>query len=295
MQTQTAAIGGSPHMVRDVHDTYAKLSDPHRTQVNVVLSAFRAFRGDRRAHVGYVTVPVTTGKRFYDVLTREGVLTREELAQKRGGAFMYEEIIKPNIDESIRLVDQLGLEEDRLFIAPSVFEAKALQWTDDAYMALWYRVIGEMAGKHVLVDGWGYSYGGVREVLFSLMLQFRAIRMSNLKDGIEHFGLQNFFPNMTHDQVVEELQRMWAIRIYENGREVRLPDALAECTRVIAELHARGFDVENLLGVALRMKKIPFFVPAFYEPYPWVDVPAYREAARDLDALAAKIESGKGH
>ena len=290
MQTQTATIGGPSFFLKNVHDTGASLSDQHRKELSVVLSAFRSLRGDKRAHIGYVTVPVTTGKRFYDVLTREGVLTREELAVKRGSAFMYEEIIKPNIDESVRLVDQLGLEEARIFIAPSVFEAKAFGWTDDAYMALWYRVIGEMAGIHKLADGWAYSYGGLREVFFSLLLQYRIIRRFTLKAAIDEYSLENFLPGMEPMEIQAEVEKMWAIRIYDKDGEVTLPAALTECTRVIAELHARGFSVNNLFPVAWNMMQIPSFSPLLGDPNMRIhDDPGYRQAQKDLYMLCKKV------
>lgn len=287
-------IGGSSYLLRDVHDTLARLSDAHRTQVNVVLGAFRSFRGDRRAHIGYVTVPVTTGKRYYEVLSKEGVFTREALAEKCGPSYLYENVIVPNVVDSIQFVDKLGLTENRLFIAPSVFDAKALQWSDDAYMALWYRVIGEMAGKHNVMDGWGYSYGGVREVIFSLMLQFRIVRMSNLAKAVDEFGIQNFLPGMNHEEKCTELEKMWTIRIYDSEQqEIRLPTALKECVRVITELHERGFPVENLLSAAVKMMQLPFFAPSFYEPYPLED--EYFDARNDLDVLRKKIVVGKTH
>lgn len=287
MQTRTA-IGGTSSLLRDVHDTVARLSDPHRKQLNVVLGAFRSLRGDRRAHIGYVTVPVTTGKRFYEVLTKEGVLTREALAGKCGPAYLYENVIVPNVAESIQFVDKLCLSEDGLFIAPSVFDAKPLEWTDDAYMALWYRVIGEMAGKHNVMDGWGYSYGGIREVLFSLMLQYRIVRKSNLEKAIDEFKFENFLPGMTHEALISELEKMWAIRIYDSQqREIRLPAALAECVRVITELNGQGFPVQNLVDAAVRMMLIPFFAPSLYEPYPLTD--EYFEARNDLEVFRRRI------
>ncbi len=288
-------VGGSSHLLRDVHDTLARLSEPHRKQLNVVLGAFRSLRGDRRAHVGYVTVPVTTGKRFYDVLSKEGVFTREALAEKCGPAYLYENVIVPNVAESIQFVDKLCLTEDRLFIAPSVFDAKPLQWTDDAYMALWYRVIGEMAGKHNVMDGWAYSYGGVREVLFSFTLQFRIVKMSNIGKAIDEFKFENFLPGMTHKELISELEKMWAIRVYDSKQqEITLPMALRECVRVITELHEQGFPVESLFNAAWNMILIPPFSPLLGDPKMCIyQDTGYSEARNDLYALQKKIKGAK--
>lgn len=296
MQTQTATIGGHSFLLRDVHDTSAKLSDQHRKELSVILSGFRSIRGDRRAHIDYVTLPISTGKRFYDVLTREGVYTLEELVVKRGSAFVYEEIIRQNIEEGIAYVDALTREDSRLQIAPAVFEAKALGWSDHVYMSLWYRVIAEFAGRHKVAPYWSYTFGGVREMFFSFLLQFRCVRRYNLVPAIDEYGLENFLPGMADDEVMTELEKMWAIRIYDKVGEVTLPAALTECTRTIAELHARGFPVEHFFDLSWKMMQIPFFSPLLGDSKMCVyEDPGYMEARTDLYRLRERIASGKAH
>lgn len=296
MEKHEAVVGGQSYLLQDIRETHERLSLECRRDLGVVLSFSRAFRGDRRAHIGYATVAVTTGKRFYDVLSREGVLTREELIEKRGKDFLYEEIVKPNIEESTAFVNQLCLEEDRLFIAPSAFDARPWKWTDDAYMALWYRVIAEMAGKHRLSPNWAYSYGGAREALFSLMLQFRVIRRTFLWKYVDHFGLQDFLnESMSCNEITKELQKMWAIRLYDQNGELSLMGAITECTRTIADLHARGFNVDNLIQVAWKMKHIPAVTPSFYEPYPCFTTAEMSRVTHDLEVLTKKIKSSPGH
>jgi len=248
-------------MLDMVNQSYEKLTEQELTNLGVVLGSYRSFRGNRRAHIAYVGMPITTGKRFYEVLTREGVKTKEELITKCGPASLFELVIKPNIDEGIVFADELGRREDLLFIAPSVFEAKKWRWTDDAYMALWYRVIGEMAGRHIVMDGWEYSYGGLREVFFSMLLQWRIIRSFNLEVANQEFGL-NLQPNQFYPSASDEIQAMWKMRIFDaNGNEIRLDQALNKAVKAIQDLQERGFECDNLFNITWKLMQIPFFSP----------------------------------
>ncbi|HTK60251.1 MAG TPA: hypothetical protein VL283_03555 [Candidatus Baltobacteraceae bacterium] len=249
----------------DVVESYDKLTQDELGNLGIVLGAYRSFRGDRRGHIAYVSMPITSGKRFYETLAAEGVTSLEELSAKRGKDALYELVIKPNVAEGIALADKLGDERrNLLFIAPSVFEAKKWRWSQHAYMSLWYRVIGELAGKHYLMDGWEYSTGGLQEVLFSMLMRWRVIRSFNVREGAAEFRFANFHPGLSREKLMEELRGMWEIRIYEaDGAEVRLDQALAKAVGAIRDLQARGFDASNLIGPAWRLSQVPWRSPFF--------------------------------
>lgn len=257
----------TPVMMQEVVVAHDRLTEDELANLGIVLGAYRSFRGNRRAHIAYVSMPITSGRRLYDVLSEENVQTVEELIAKCGKNVLWERVIQLNIAEGIALADTLGKREDLLFIAPSVFEAKRWRWTQDAYMSLWYRVIGEMAGKLVVMDGWEYSNGGVDEVLFALYLRWRVFRMSNLKDGVQQFNLKNFLPNMSREDLLRELEAMWKMQIFDaDGDEIHLDVALMKCTNAIYELRDRNLPYNTLLEKAYKMMLIPFFTPSFYEP-----------------------------
>lgn len=271
---------------------YARLTEKELVDVGVTLGAYRSFRGNRRSHISYVGMPITTGKRFYDVLGANGVRTREELALKLGPKALFELVIQPNVREGIAFADSLGKKQDRIFIAPSVFDAKPWKWTDDAYMALWYRVIGELAGQHFVFDGWQYSTGGVREVLFSMFLQWRIIRKYNLEGAISHFGLKNFEPITAHSEKIDELEAMWGIRVFDSSsKEITIDLALQMVVEAIADLKTRGFPYQDLLEPAMRMKQIPVLSPlalsGVREQFPSEPfTPTFERAGRALKQLS---------
>ncbi len=282
----------APQILREVESSYENLTEEELSNLGIVLGAYRSFRGDRRAHVAYVSMPITSGKRLYDVFSAENVRSVDELAKKCGKAALWEMVMQPNITEGISVADRLGKRENLLFIAPSVFEAKKWRWSQDAYMSLWYRVIGEMAGKHVVINGWEYSNGGVDEVLFSLFLQWRVLRRYNLEQGVEIFGLKNFLPGMSQTELVQELEAMWKMRIFDaEGIEIRLDSAFAKCVDAVSYLHERDLPYDTLLDKAFRIMKVPFFSPLMCKSdlvNSTISSDLYRNARNKLDTLVPK-------
>ncbi|MDO8504892.1 MAG: hypothetical protein Q7S36_03525 [Candidatus Liptonbacteria bacterium] len=276
----------TPGLLREVKASYDRLTEEELANLGIVLGAYRSFRGNRRKHIAYVSMPITSGKRLYDVLSEEGVRTAAELAAKCGKDALWERVLRPNVAEGVAFADKLGKRENLLFISPSVFEAKKWRWTEDAYMSLWYRVIGEMAGRHVVMDDWEYSNGGVDEVLFSLMLHWRILRMSNCEENGRHFGLKNFLSGVPQEEKLRELQEMWKIRIFDAKRkEIRLDAALRKCVDAIYCLRERELPYDTLLRKAHKMMLVPWFTPDFYQSDVSRDSDSYREDGERIKAL----------
>lgn len=279
-------------MLEGVNQEFERLTEDELVNLGIVLGAYRSLRGDRRAHVAYVGMPITTGKRLINVLSEHGVKTREELAERLGPKALWELVIRPNIEEGIVFADSLGQRHHLLFIAPSVFEAKKWRWSQDAYISLWYRVIGELAGKHYVMDGWQYSVGGVKEVLFSMFMQWGVIRPFTAKVAHEEFGLQNFHPGLLCEQLCAEYEGMLKIRVYDHeDREIDLPRAMEMVSDAILDLAARGFSFEDLRVPATQFIKLWAFSPVFNagpEQWPYaMDEQRYFDATKRLKAFLA--------
>lgn len=236
------------------------ISDDERKNIAIVLNAYRSIRAPREL-VAYVTMPITTGLRFYQVLTENGVHSLAELKDKLGSHAVVDLIISPNIAEGVAFADELSEKTRLIIIAPSIFEAKEWRWTQEAYMVLWYNVLTEMAGKHFVMDGWEYSTGGVKEVVFSLFLQWRVIRNYNLQQASKGFGL--FFGNLIeHHQKMFKLEDSWKMHIYDaDGEEICLGRALKKVVAAIEKLKSMGFDYDNLIKLAWELKVIPGISP----------------------------------
>lgn len=261
----------------------------HSIQPNnfsVVLSAMQAFRGNRREHIAYVGMPINSGKRFYDILYNKGMKTQEEFVSKFGYEYFFHQVIKPNISEGIKLADKLGSEKKLLFVAPSVFDAKIWQWTQDEYMALWYNVIAEFSGSHFVMNGWEYSIGGLKEVFFSMMLSWRVIRRYNKDTAIRVFGLENLFSGLDIKATQKLFEEMWKIRVYDSdGIEITIDKALSLIVSAILDLRSRGFECNKLIGIALSLKAIPILSPLCYEAGNLWQTDVYFEARETLEKI----------
>ena len=53
----------TPELLDGVTGEYTKLTEDELANLNIVLGAYRSFRGDRRAHVAYVGMPITAEHR----------------------------------------------------------------------------------------------------------------------------------------------------------------------------------------------------------------------------------------
>lgn len=224
------------------------LTEQELQNLNIVLGAYRTLRGDRRRHIGYVSMPITTGKLLYDKLIEGGVKSADEFKQKFGKETFFNEIVKKNIENGVNFADGQAKRENLLLIAPSVFNATPWKWSQDAYMVFWYRVILELAGKHMLMPGWEYSTGGIQEVLFTLLMQWGIINPGeNIADAFsDGFTLKNYVAKERNDEEKkewEEYEEMQKIKIVDaKSSEIRIDTALEMIMNAISRLHTTGLD-----------------------------------------------------
>ncbi len=145
-------------------EAFENLPLERRAKIEIVSSAYASVFAEK----AYLTMPITTGPRYYDVLDRYGVKTPAELERKRPGA-LREEIIIPNIEDGKALAARIKNSYDvDALIVPGIFEGRAEQWTQEEYMVLWLRLIGGPVKHLFLSDGWEYSNGGAIECCYGL-------------------------------------------------------------------------------------------------------------------------------
>jgi hypothetical protein len=134
-------------------------------EVDVVSTAYSSVLS---RHFTYVSTPITSGRRLYEAVRRSGLPLPEFLANKQA---MKEEVIRPNVEHANEVAYRLMDRFNAPAIAPSVFEARALGWGQDDYMALWFKVINEKVTLTAMLDGWEYSNGACEEVTESFLMQ----------------------------------------------------------------------------------------------------------------------------
>ena len=149
-----------------------KVSNEILDAIEIVLSAFKSHRNSDG--YTYLSMPITSGKLFYDVLEKHDSLTLDELMAKDKD-ILYNEVILPNIEINTAVADKIADNTKKTVIAPAVFEAKKQRWSEAAYMFLWYRVLEEIIDETIMVNHWQYSNGGVQEFVRSHEIKFNFV------------------------------------------------------------------------------------------------------------------------
>ena len=203
----------------------------NKDNVNIVIGAYRSILHP----IAYMSLPITSGKRCYEVLDKHKVKSMDELI-KKDKDLLYGEIIKPNIEEGLVLAERLAEKSVLPVVAPSIFEAKKQRWGQNDYMFMWFRVIEEKARKMYMKNGWEYSNGGSEEFVRAMEMQFGFINPSN---GMEHF------PKGTDlERVYKELRQ---IKVFnEDEGELRLHDGFKMIKKAVLDLKERGFSSPTL-------------------------------------------------
>jgi len=212
----------------DEEKAFKDLPLDRQANIEIVSSAYTSVFCEK----AYLTMPVTTGKRFYDILDRFGVKTIDELEKKMPGA-LREEIILPNTEEGRVLANRIQPQISHAVICPGVFEGRKQKWSQEEYMILWLRLITSSASSVYLSDGWEYSNGGARELVRSLAIHYGIVGGR---------GLFNDF------------------RVYDHlGNEVEVIGAAWKLASAIKDLDKRGFDTNVLRRELASVAGITFY------------------------------------
>lgn len=150
--------------------THAGLLPARQAQIDVVTTAYASVV----AKLSYLTMPVTAGKRLYELMEKYGVRSKAELEKIRPG-ILWEEVILPNVENGKQLAHKLHREQGRSLVVPGIFDAQQFDWGQEDYMVLWLRFIVASAREIFLAPGWEYSTGGAMEFVQGMMIQHRFV------------------------------------------------------------------------------------------------------------------------
>jgi hypothetical protein len=149
---------------------FAGLAPERQANIEIVSSAYASMLAGK----AYLTMPVTTGRRFYEVLEAHGAADLDALL-KASPDVLREEIILPNIAESVALAERVAARIGLPLVVPGVFEARRQRWSQDEYMCLWMRLITGSVREVHLCDVWEYSNGGAAEYARAILIRHRCL------------------------------------------------------------------------------------------------------------------------
>jgi hypothetical protein len=198
-------------------------------QRDVVHNAMRVLRSiDGLKKLGYVSVPITTGREFYELC-----LAHPDVAKP----VLLEKAISRNFTIGRNFADGLERARDYPLIFPANFEPAHQEWEQPHFQALWLEIIAEMCTSLHLGDGWTLSNGCVEEYVHVMQLRL----------GIpQHDRL--FFLNTRRDEG-QERERMRNIKVYTGFAqlmELSIEKGLQTIANSIEWLGRKGFPSERM-------------------------------------------------
>lgn len=154
-------------MRASVDPRFNKVKDDERKQCNLVVAAYRSVQST----LAYVTMPITSGKRLYDVMEAHGVRTRAELKEKYPKA-VTDEIIPWNNEHGFAFAAAVKTRTRLPVVLPGAFEGGiSYSWREEQYMYMWLRMMEDLCAEHHLIEGWEYSDGSVEEFAKSMEMK----------------------------------------------------------------------------------------------------------------------------
>src|SRR4030042_1737384 len=123
-------------------------------------------------NVVYISLPITTGKRFWDWHADfEGNFEISDCAYVRKH---QKHVVAPNRENVQRIMKVIEKKVGRDIISPTLLEDLP-GWTQDDYRALWARVLKECVNMVVFAEGWEYSNGCAYEFLIATQVGIRTV------------------------------------------------------------------------------------------------------------------------
>lgn len=168
----------------NVENRLSNSTDEVRRTIDIVWSAYKSVLS-KEGHLAYVSTAISSGKLMYGILQQIGC-SYDEL-KKHHSNVLYEQIIKPNIDQGTALARSIAGSSDEPVVSPAIFEARSQRWSQDEYMGMWLRMIEENVGRMVMSPGWEYSNGGTEEYLLAMQMAY-GLRTRHGIDVEDHQG-----------------------------------------------------------------------------------------------------------
>lgn len=200
------------------------------SNLEAILEQVGEFR--KKGDSSYISMPVSSGKKLYEVLEKYGVKNSKELQEKYPNV-LAKEVVKHNKKAIKKLYNKLKKKVNNEIIIPADIEAQKRCWSQNDCMFLWFRVLEEKAKEVYVADGWKYSNGGGEEFVRVMEMQFGFI---NPNHGMEYFS--------KNADLQKEFERMRKIKVYnQDFKEMKISDGITSLSYAIHDLKERGFDV----------------------------------------------------
>jgi len=112
--------------------------------------------------VSYLAVPITSGRRLWDLAIAMGIKNPESAAKLDRPEY-EKRVLEPNLLEAAKLSKEVREWFRGVLIEPFKFFSE--EWSQEDYRSLWKKVLDRWVGRVILSPRWVYSRGCVEECL----------------------------------------------------------------------------------------------------------------------------------
>ncbi|MEY9421132.1 hypothetical protein ABIF69_007574 [Bradyrhizobium japonicum] len=228
----------------------------------------------------YLSGPITTGKRFVDLLRARQASTEA-----------IERVRRENIDELLAAARQLRLQRNSVVVEPGSLEVR--DWSQSDYHTLWEHLIEHHASAVVFMPGWEYSIGCTKEFGHALR---KDIRMETLggnplsrEEGIALLRAAELDLRSNGDS-----DRLLALA--EELRSLRQGLAIETSSYVVSHAKRKDESLDFLAKQGMNVAQFVSFSPEAGKPYlaharicDWT--PSTKTSSRDLIRLLLERSS----
>jgi hypothetical protein len=135
-----------------------------KRDIELVLQTYNTCMQDGAG--SYLAGPISTGRRYYDLLSIHKITTLEKLISHVGHNHYLELVRWPNVTEGEEIATRLRLKgvNNLINTGPLFVE----EWHGNDYMDLCLKLIDQKVSTIYFHPDWAYSSGAVKEYLFCL-------------------------------------------------------------------------------------------------------------------------------
>lgn len=196
-------------------------------QAAVVHNTLRVLRSIRHiSGLGYVSVPITSGKWLYEQMLAQPERPKSELIRAA---------IAHNYNQGWVFVEELKTKLQIPILYPADLIPTRQEWEQTHFQALWLSILGEKCTELHMSPDWEYSNGGVEEFTHTIQLRL----------GLPKHDKLVFFN--TKESESKERERMKNIKIYDAaGSPLSIDDGIRLIETSSAWIKQNKFDAKRL-------------------------------------------------
>ena len=193
--------------------------------VHNIMRTLRSIRNVK--HYAYVSCPITSGKRFYELKLQKPDAQVSNL---------HREVFGHNYNIGWILTEQVRSRRDFPVQFPADLVPTKQVWSQPHFQALWLSIIAEKCSELHMAPGWEYSNGCVEEFTHAMQLRLGLPRAENLA-----------FYNTKEDETSERV-RMRNILAYDSqGNLISTHEAKHAISSAAQWITEHGFNADKLL------------------------------------------------